>query len=154
MKCLVCSSDTRVVNSRPSKKTPAVWRRRRCTACQTTFTTTEVISDTTYPLSVKHSDGHAEPFSLPQLMVSFFQVFGHHDVPTASEESYWLASTVAQEVQATATDHTTTHALAQMAYDVLIRYDEAAGTQYGVRHGVITLRGSQKPRRGRPRRGP
>ena len=41
MFCIKCfHAKTNVVNSRPKKKNPTVWRRRKCASCNYTFTTT------------------------------------------------------------------------------------------------------------------
>ena len=147
MKCIKCSSKTKVVNSRQHKKTPSVWRRRECSSCGAVFTTNETISDQAYPFSIRDEHGKRQ-FSLPQLMISIFQVFSHHRAETASEESYWLAQTIAQDIQAGATDTVAKSELVKNTYDILRRYDEVAGAQYGLRHHLISL--NQKPRRGRP----
>lgn len=152
MKCIVCSADTKVVNSRPHKKTPSVWRRRQCTACTTAFTTNESVTDHAYPLTIV--DGATkEEFSFPKLMVSLFQVFSHHRVSEAAEESYWLAQTITQDTQAGATDRMAKKDLTKLVYDTLLRYDDVAGALYGLRHHVIVSAANQKPRRSRRSRG-
>jgi transcriptional regulator NrdR family protein len=149
MFCIKCSARTNVINSRHHKKTLSVWRRRRCTSCGTTFTTNEGIADNTYPLVVVDKKIKT-PFSLPRLSVSLFHLFSHHDVTTAAEESYWLAKTIAQEAQASASDDITKQALITITHDVIRRYDELAGMQYGVKHHLVSLN-DQKPSKGRPR---
>jgi transcriptional regulator NrdR family protein len=39
MKCPICQSETKVIDSRPQKK--GVWRRRECVNCLTRFNTME-----------------------------------------------------------------------------------------------------------------
>ena len=150
MICINCSSSTKVTNSRPHKKTPGVWRRRQCTACQTVFTTIEAVADTAYEFYVTPVSGRAEPFSLPRLLLSIHAALAHRPMPASADEAYWLAQTVAQNVQATAHDAVDASALAAECYDVVSRFDATAGIQYGARHGLIT-NSAQKPRRGRPR---
>lgn len=149
MICINCSNETKVTNSRPHKKTPSVWRRRQCKACGTLFTTMEVISDNAYSFRVVKARHH-EDFSLPRLMLSIVASLSHRPVPASADEAYWLAQTVAQSIQATATDTVTTDALAEEAWTVLSNFDAAAGIQYGARHGLVKNT-AQKPRRGRPR---
>ena len=150
MICINCSSPTKVTNSRPHKKTPSVWRRRQCTACQTVFTTMEMIADTAYTFRVIRSDGAAEDFSLPRLLLSISAAVSHRPAPASADEAYWLAQTVAQNIQATASDSVTLAALTEESLTVISNFDATAGLQYGARHGLIKNT-AQKPKRGRPR---
>lgn len=150
MICIKCSADTKVTNSRPHKKTPSVWRRRECKACGTVFTTSEVVADSTYQFTVTSADGAMADFSLPRLMLSIVPALAHRQTDAVADESYWLAQTVAQAIQATATDTVTTDALAKETYGALSYFDATAGLQYGARHGLIKNT-AQRPRRGRPR---
>ncbi len=150
MICIKCSNDTKVINSRPHKKTPSVWRRRECKACGTVFTTAEVVADNTYQFAVKASDGSKTDFSLPRLMLSIVPALAHRGETSIADESYWLAQTVAQAIQATATDIVTAEALAEETYSTLSFFDATASLQYGARHGLIKNT-AQRPKRGRPR---
>ena len=95
MICIKCSSDTKVTNSRPHKKTPSVWRRRECKACGTVFTTSETVADTTYQFTIKSPDDSKTDFSLPRLMLSIAPTLSHRQSAAVADESYWLAQTVA-----------------------------------------------------------
>ena len=150
MICIKCSSDTKVTNSRPHKKTPSVWRRRECKACGTVFTTSEVVADNMYQFTVSSPSGSTHDFSLPRLMLSIVPALGHRKTDSLADESYWLAQTVAQTIQATATDTVSAEALAEETYVTLSFFDATAGLQYGARHGLIKNT-AQRPRRGRPR---
>lgn len=150
MICIKCSHDTRVANSRPHKKTPTVWRRRNCPACNATFTTNEVVADDAYELRVVGSQSETEAFSFPRLMLSIHAALSHRPTPGSADEAYWLAQTVAQTIQAGATDSVTAAALAEETWAALSRFDATAGIQYGARHALIKNT-AQKPRRGRPR---
>lgn len=150
MICIKCSADTKVTNSRPHKKTPSVWRRRECTSCGTVFTTNEVVADDTYVLTVKALDGSRSRFSLPRLMLSITPALSHRDDGNLADESYWLAQTITQTIQASATDSIQSSSLTETVYETLSHFDATAGLQYGARHGLIKNT-AQKPRRGRPR---
>lgn len=89
-------------------------------------------------------------FSLPRLMMSIAASLSHRTSHTAADEAYWLAQTVAQNIQATATDTIGSDALAHETWTVVSHFDATAGIQYGARHGLIHNT-AQKPRRGRPR---
>lgn len=148
MICINCSNDTKVSNSRPHKKTPSVWRRRECVACGTTFTTHEIVADNAYAFMVRTKK--PVPFSLPRLMLSIARAFGHRDDASVGDDAYWLAQTIAQNIQATAVDRIESSALAQLAYDTVSLFDATAGLTYGARHGLVHNI-AQRPRRGRPR---
>lgn len=150
MICIKCSSDTKVTNSRPHKKTPSVWRRRECKACGAVFTTSEVVADSAYQFTIRGTGGGNSDFSLPRLMFSIAASLGHRQTEAIADECYWLAHTVAQSIQATATDKVTVGALAEETYRTLSSFDATAGLQYGARHGLIKNT-AQRPKRGRPR---
>lgn len=150
MICIKCSADTKVTNSRPHKKTPSVWRRRECRACGTVFTTTEVVADDSYQFTVIAADAAKTAFSLPRLMISIVSALGYKQSATIADDSYWLAQTITQMIQATATDTITTEALSLYAHDALSNFDATAGIQYGARHGLLQNT-AQRPQRGRPR---
>jgi len=150
MICIICSHDTKVTNSRPHKKTPSVWRRRECKACGAVFTTSEVVADDSYVFSVKSAVGKLSVFSLPTLIFSIASSLSHRQASSIPDDSYWLAQTVAQTIQATATDTVSSHAIAEETYVTLSNFDATAGIQYGARHGIVRNT-AQKPRRGRPR---
>ena len=150
MICINCSNETKVTNSRPHKKTPSVWRRRQCKSCGTLFTTMEIVADNAYMFRVVKAGTPAADFGLPRLMMSIVASLSHRPPHAAADEAYWLAQTVAQNIQATATDTISSEALAQEAWTVVSHFDATAGIQYGARHGLIHNT-AQKPRRGRPR---
>lgn len=61
MKCPYCGDvDTRVLDSRATKESSAIRRRRQCTACSNRFTTMEKIEEE--PLVVVKRDGRRELF--------------------------------------------------------------------------------------------
>lgn len=150
MICINCSNETKVTNSRPHKKTPSVWRRRQCKACGTLFTTMEIVADNAYIFRVVKAGDAPEDFSLPRLMMSIAASLAHRPAPASADEAYWLAQTIAQNIQATATDTVAAQALAEETWTVVSHFDATAGIQYGARHGLLQNT-AQKPRRGRPR---
>lgn len=150
MICINCSSETKVTNSRPHKKTPSVWRRRECKACGAVFTTSETVSDNSYSFRVKHPTEGLVTFSTPRLMLSIVSALSYRNSDTVADDSYWLALTVAQAIQATATDIIPLEALVVQVHETVSYFDATAGIQYGARHGLI-INTAQKPRRGRPR---
>jgi transcriptional repressor NrdR len=62
MECPYChSSQTEVINSRPTRKNAQIWRRRKCLSCGEIFTTHEMV-DLSHLVVIKKS-GKAEVFS-------------------------------------------------------------------------------------------
>lgn len=90
----------------------------------------------------------AEPFSVPRLLLSIASCLPHR--ASAADDAYWLARTIAQLAQATATDTITAVALAELTWHTVSQFDAAAGVAYGAQHGLLQ-NVAQKPRRGRPR---
>lgn len=110
----------------------------------------ELVADNAYSFRVRSAHGDMSDFSLPRLLLSIHQALTHRRHPAAADEAYWLAQTVAQSIQATATDIIDAPALAEGTLATLSNFDATAGLQYGARHGLIKNT-AQKPRRGRPR---
>ncbi len=148
MICINCfHAKTNVTNSRPSLKQSAVWRRRRCEACQLVFTSYErpALDQKTTILS---DDGTKTPFRLGKLTLSIAAAFSH-DTNAGQIHCLHLAETVEQllirEVRTPSTQD-----IAAYAHIVLKRFDELAALQYAAKHQlVVSLK-----RRGRPSIGP
>lgn len=144
MICVNCfHSSTNVINSRPSKKLPTIWRRRQCSQCAHIFTTDEMprFSD----ITVVAADNRRQEFNPGMLVVSIAHAFQHN--PEAGLSAAWeLTRTVFMKIFAKRTLVITHEHLAHITYETLRSFDEVAGMQYGLSHGVVTsLR-----RRGRP----
>ena len=71
-------------------------------------------------------------------MLSIATCLTHRPSPASGDEAYWLSQTVAQQVQASATDVIVVHSLAEMTYHALSNFDATAGIQYGARQGLVT----------------
>lgn len=149
MKCIKCGSDTQVVNSRPRSKTSSVWRRRSCKSCGLTFTTEESVSEAEFQTVIRHESGQERPFSFARLLISIYDSMPVKSAQNAPDDAFWLATTVAHDVQQSGSDVLTSHDLAQLTYEVLSRFEVTIGMSYGAQHGVITA--VRQPRRGRPR---
>lgn len=67
MRCHACGhNDSKVIDSRPTHEFTQVRRRRECLACQTRFTTYEILEVT--PLLVIKKDGRREEFARDKLL--------------------------------------------------------------------------------------
>lgn len=144
MICINCfHTTTRVINSRPHKKQPSVWRRRQCPKCNFVFTTNEQPS-LIDNRRVFLPDNKTEIFSLGKLTISIASAFTH-DTKKASYDSLWLAQTVERILS---TDYTviTPDDIAAVTHQVLKNFDELAAVQYAAKHRLI----ASARRRGRP----
>jgi transcriptional repressor NrdR len=145
MFCINCfHKNTAVINSRPSKKQPQIWRRHKCPRCGITFTTHErpSLADNK---PVHLSSGASEAFNLGKLILSIARAFTH----TPQEAQYnalWLAQTV-EDTLSTEREYLTPEDIEATTHQVLKRYDELAAIQYAAQHHMIT---STRQRRGRP----
>lgn len=154
MFCVNCfHQSTNVSNSRPNKKQPIVWRRRRCPNCQTTFTTYErpSLSDNK---PIHQPDGTTDTFNLGKLIVSISRAFTHTPAD-AGKNSLWLAQTV-EDILSTQYKVISTEDIEVVTHQTLKRFDELAAIQYAAQHQLISStkkRGRPSLREREPRRG-
>lgn len=144
MFCINCfHKQTKVINSRPHKKAPSVWRRRTCSACNTVFTTIERPSLMDNRL-IHLPDGTTGHFNLGKLILSVASAFTH-DPKKASYDALWLAQSV-EDILTTDYAVITPDDIAAVTHQTLKRFDELAAVQYAAKHRlIISVR-----RRGRP----
>lgn len=144
MFCINCfEPTTNVANSRPNKKQPLVWRRRRCAHCGTTFTTYErpSLADNK---AIQRTGHPEEAFNLGKLIISISKAFAH--LPKeATYNSLWLAQTV-EDTLSSQRQVITPEDIAATTHDVLRHFDELAAVQYAAQHHLIV----STRRRGRP----
>ncbi|HEX6416779.1 MAG TPA: hypothetical protein VFZ62_04620 [Candidatus Saccharimonadales bacterium] len=144
MFCVNCFNPaTAVSNSRPNKKQPLIWRRRRCSHCGTTFTTYErpSLSDNK---PVHRPDGTSDVFNLGKLIVSISRAFTH--TPSeAGKNSLWLAQTI-EDTLSTQYKTISVEDIEVVTHQTLKRFDELAAVQYAAQHRLIV----STKRRGRP----
>lgn len=144
MICINCfNPKTKVVNSRPHKKSSSTWRRRKCPKCQALFSTTELPS-LEENQNILSSSGQSRPFNAGKLVISISKAFAH-DPERAQYDSIWLARTV-EEILSTEYTSLTNDDIAAVTHQTLKRFDELAAVQYAARHQLIV----STKRRGRP----
>jgi transcriptional regulator NrdR family protein len=144
MFCINCfNPTTTVTNSRPNKKQPLVWRRRKCAKCDTTFTTYERPS-LAENKPIQLPGGKNETFNLGKLILSISRAFTHS--PQEAEYStLWLAQTV-EDTLSSQRELITPEDIEATTHDVLRRFDELAAVQYAAQHHLII----STRKRGRP----
>lgn len=131
MKCVYCTSETKVTNSRPQKRTNSIWRRRLCTNCDAIFSTSEMVD---YDQSFKFKTrGELEPFSRDSVLISLNGSLQHRK--GALREATALTETVLGLVMTnTRTAVIERRLLVETCYEVLQRFDSVAATHYRAFH--------------------
>ncbi|MCX7974929.1 MAG: transcriptional regulator NrdR [Candidatus Aminicenantes bacterium] len=85
MKCPYCQHpETRVIDSRESKKGLSIRRRRQCSACQRRFTTYERIEEV--PFMVVKKDGSRQPFDGQKLLRGMLKACEKRPIPVSKLE--------------------------------------------------------------------
>jgi transcriptional repressor NrdR len=144
MFCINCfHKNTTVTNSRPNKKQPLIWRRRKCLACGTIFTTYERLSLADNK-QVHLQSGKTDTFNLGKLILSISKVFTHSP-KSAEYDTLWLAQTI-EDTLSSQRETITPGDIEATTHDVLRHFDELAAVQYAAQHQLI----STTRRRGRP----
>lgn len=144
MFCINCfHKNTSVANSRPNKKQPQVWRRRKCPNCSAVFTTYERPS-LAENKPIERSDGSVDTFNLGKLILSIAKAFTH--APAEAEyNALWLAQTV-EDTLSTEHQTITSGDIEATTHQTLKQFDELAAMQYAAQHHLI----SSTRKRGRP----
>jgi transcriptional regulator NrdR family protein len=152
MICINClHGKTDIYNSRPHKKTPTVWRRRKCVECGFSFTTNETVAiEGIYQVFVSGSRRKAIPFSRVALLLSLVEVLEYFGANR--DDAYWLEQTIEQKIMGSK-DYPpdkplSTSGIASIAHSTLAQYNELAALAYAKRHGVDSI----LPKKGRPPR--
>jgi len=85
MKCPYCQHpETRVIDSRESKKGLSIRRRRQCAACKRRFTTYEKIEEV--PFMVVKKDGSRQPFDGQKLLRGMLKACEKRPIPVSKLE--------------------------------------------------------------------
>ncbi len=135
MVCIFCDGDTAVVNSRLQKRENSVWRRRKCPNCLAIFTTIEE-ADLSYSIRVApESQNEAlTPFSKPKLLMSIYECCKHLEEPENTSEA--LTRTVISKLLNKKSALIRKQDIKQTTYEVLHRFNAAAGVQYAAFHPI------------------
>jgi len=128
MVCIYCSSSTKVINSRKSKKSISTWRRRTCLQCAATYTTTEK-PDLNNSLLVKNNQGDLSPFLEEKLFQSIYESCKHRK--SALNDSVSLKDTILRFILL---DNNSAIIEKQYVFDktheVLSKFDNVSATYY------------------------
>lgn len=147
MFCIKCfHPHTQVINSRPHKKAPGVWRRRKCSNCGIVFTTDEQPRLRDSQRVWHASSGTEEPFNPGILLMSIANSFGH-DPRHGATVSWDLMQTVTQQLAVEFPESLSSDDIAATTHQIIDRFDNQAGLQYGLQHSLLTQKTIQKRRR-------
>lgn len=134
MVCIYCGNKTDVINSRPQKRHNKVWRRRRCTACEAVFTTSEAaaLAESLMVRSGSHKD-ELTPFMRDKLFLSIYNSCQHR--PSAVQDATALTDTVISRLPITASSGLLRSSqLKNTIMTVLTRFDGVAAVHYAAFH--------------------
>lgn len=129
MQCIYCLGDTRVNNSRPTKTTNGVWRRRQCQTCGAIFTSREA-ADLEASVVFAREDAQLEPFSRDRLLTSIYESCKHRSDSSAVAGPLTDTIIHALLTQSKAPSVVERQALVRTAHLTLLRFDEYAARHY------------------------
>src|ERR1700722_6235346 len=129
MVCIYCHSKTQVVNSRHLTRSNGTWRRRMCTNCSALFTTNEVAQYNMLWAIRDPLNGNLEPFERDRLFLTLYDSCKHRK--SAVSDAAGLTDTVIDKLIKVVNGGPINKSdLKKYTYDVLKRFDKAAGVHY------------------------
>ncbi len=127
MKCRYCSStESKVVDSRPTEDGTSIRRRRECINCGKRFTTYEKIEE--IPIMVIKKDGTREPFDSEKILSGVRNACEKRPVSTADMEL--LVDNVVREVFNSLEQEVKSEAIGEMVMSRLKDLDEVAYVRF------------------------
>ncbi len=127
MKCRYClSTESKVVDSRPTEDGTAIRRRRECLNCGKRFTTYEKIEE--IPIMVIKKDGRREPFDSGKILAGVRKACEKRPISAASMER--LVDDVEREVFNSLAQEVSTDAIGEMVMRQLKVLDEVAYVRF------------------------
>ena len=127
MKCRYCSStESKVVDSRPTDDGTSIRRRRECINCGKRFTTYEKIEE--IPIMVIKKDGRREPFDSEKILAGVRKACEKRPVSLADQES--LVDDVVREVFNSLEQEVKSEAIGEFVMQRLKTLDEVAYVRF------------------------
>lgn len=140
MICPFClHTKTHVYNSRPTKRTNEIWRRRECLNCKKQFSTREGV-DLGNILLVEEQ-GKNQQFSTLKLLSSIAASINHVD--NIDEKATWLMQTIQTHLLALAAKNSqlvTPQTISEVAAATLHAYDYTSYVKYASAHKLTIKR--------------
>ena len=127
MKCRYCAStDSRVIDSRPTEDGSAIRRRRECINCGKRFTTYEKIEE--IPIMVVKRDGRREPFDSEKIRNGIRKACEKR--PISADVQDKVVDDVSREVFNTLASEVTTRDIGEIVMKNLKDVDEVAYVRF------------------------
>ncbi len=127
MKCRYCqSTDSKVVDSRPTEDGTSIRRRRECISCGRRFTTYEKIEE--LPIMVIKKDGRRQPFDSEKILSGVRKACEKRPVPSAEMDK--LVDDVEREVFNSLEQEVTSDNIGEMVMARLKELDEVAYVRF------------------------
>jgi transcriptional repressor NrdR len=127
MKCPYCGEmDTRVLDSRATKESSAIRRRRQCTACSNRFTTMEKIEEE--PLVVVKRDGRRELFDPGKVLKGLLLAGQKRNIPLSRWEE--VVENLEQELRSSYTREVAADQIGDIILNKLRTIDEVAYVRF------------------------
>ena len=127
MKCRYClSTESKVVDSRPTEDGTSIRRRRECINCGKRFTSYEKIEE--IPIMVIKKDGSREPFDSEKILAGIRKACEKRPVSTADMEL--LVDGVAREVFNSLEQEIRSDTIGEMVMNGLKELDEVAYVRF------------------------
>lgn len=127
MKCRYClSTESKVVDSRPTDDGTSIRRRRECINCGKRFTTYEKIEE--IPIMVVKKDGSREPFDSSKILSGVRKACEKRPVSSADQEL--LVDSVVREVFNSLEQEVPSNAIGEMVIRRLKDLDEVAYVRF------------------------
>ena len=127
MKCRYCqSTESRVIDSRPTEDGTAIRRRRECLNCGRRFTTYEKIEE--IPIMVVKRDGSREPFNSEKILAGVRKACEKRPVSSAAQNE--LVDDVSREIFNTLEQEITTIQIGELVMQKLKALDEVAYVRF------------------------
>ncbi len=127
MKCRYClSSDSKVIDSRPTDDGAAIRRRRECINCGKRFTTYEKIEE--LPVMVVKKDGRREPFDSDKIREGVRKACEKR--PVSAQDQDTLVDDIVREVFNTLEQEIPSNRIGALVMDRLKALDEVAYVRF------------------------
>lgn len=127
MKCIYCgSTDSRVVDSRPTDESNAIRRRRECETCGRRFTTYEKVE--VVPLLVIKKDGSREAFDAEKIRRSIVKSTEKRSVSMPEIDA--LVRNIEMQAYNALDQEITSTAIGELVMDGLRRIDEVSYVRF------------------------
>ena len=127
LRCHVCGhTDSKVIDSRPTHEFTQVRRRRECLACQSRFTTYEILEVT--PVLVIKKDGRREEFSRDKLLAGLRRACEKRPVPLEALER--VVDSIATELANSMVREVPYQVIGEMVLERLLEVDKIAYVRY------------------------